>query len=105
MEKLDSFKHWNNILYYNYQGEGQEDATDGDIRIDGDEQDGITPPRLKVKYPKYVDELDQIRQKKFLSAMTSELHIWLVIIVGLFFAVPAVQIAYRDAVRCKLGKI
>ena len=80
-----------------YQGEVQEDATDG-----ADEQDGIKPPKLSVKYPKYVNELDQVRQQKFLSAMTSELHIWLVIIVGLFFAVPAVQIAYRDAMICKL---
>ena len=81
-----------------YQGEGQEDATDGA----DDEQDGIKPPKLRVKYPKYVNELDQVRQQKFLSAITSELHIWLVIIVGLFFAVPAVQIAYRDAMKCKL---
>ena len=36
--------------------------------------------------------------------MTSELHIWFVIIVGLFFAVPAVQIAYRDIKKSKLLK-
>ena len=78
-----------------YQVGEQEDATDID------EQDGIEPPKLKVKFPKHVNELDQDRQQKFLSAMTSELHIWLVIIVGLFFAVPAVQIAYREALNCK----
>ena len=79
-----------------YQVGEQEDATDID------EQDGIEPPKLKVKFPKHVNELDQDRQQKFLSTMTSELHIWLVIIVGLFFAVPAVQIAYRKASNCKL---
>ena len=79
-----------------YQVGEQEDATDID------EQDGIEPPKLKDKFPKHVIELDQVRQQKFLSAMTSELHIWLVIIVGLFFAVPAVQIAYREASKCKL---
>ena len=74
-----------------HQVEEQECATDVD------EQDGIEPPKLKAKFPKHVIELDQDREQKFLSAMTSELHIWLVIIVGLFFAVPAIQIAYREA--------
>ena len=51
----------------------------------------------KGKFPTHVNELDRVRQQRFLSTMTSDLHIWLVIIVGLFFAIPAIQIAYRYA--------
>ena len=77
-----------------YQGEGQEDATDG--ADDDDDTRGIRPPKPKGKFPSHVTELDRVRQQRFLSTMTSDLHIWLVIIVGLFFAIPAIQIAYRD---------
>ena len=79
--------------------ENKEDTIDGT-----DQYDGIKPPKLAVKYPKYVNELDQVRQKRYLATMTSDLHIWLVIIVGLFFAIPAIQISYRDVKKSKQSK-